>query len=650
MKLLAALLIAATATRVESIEVATAGDACAVRLALSGAPGRVSVQREGDLSRVSISGARLGAAFAGGHRFTWSAGGGAGDREPGALRLGRLDLAADESDVHADLSLPAGTTVEARSEPGAVCLVLHDTAALEAATRRAAADHAPQEAPASLPAAATAPDPPPAATGPAPAPDPSRSSVAPLPASVESALVAPAAEGPAVQTPSAEPAPGQLPPPQDAPASSVTELARTLFRATDATATSAESGGGTIADLYPGLFPSGVPEAQTGETLANAVDAAIAPGVPLGPFRVRASLDSRFVDADTFLGPTPTRDRFLEVGPKVVAEAPLGAGRFSADYAPVLRAFARYDRINSSSQFAGVSLDLPVSGAVTLRAGDRFASSTLDTRLVDPGGEYFFGLGHFHRNDLDAGARVLLGPRLTLELSGAAGRVRFLEQTSFFDYDSRSASAGFGFELTPGLKAIAAYVYDTVPRPAERPQAEARAHSARLSLNGELLPLLTGELSLGYRSQQNPAAAEGGRNYSGLTASGILTQRLGHESLLSLSVSRSTPASAFEGNGFYVASSIQASAEAPLPLALQLRGGVGYQWSAYRTSAAELGRPRRDQLLGWYLALRRPLPRRLTLSGTYRVENRYSNLDRFDTDSSGFMLQLEWDALGAKDR
>ena len=441
-------------------------------------------------------------------------------------------------------------------------------------------------------------------------------------------------------------------PPSPAPVApaSISELARTLFPAPDATATSADPSGDTVADLYPRLFPSRVPEAQPDERPANAVDAAGAPGVPLGPFRVRASVDSRYVDADTFLGPTPTRDRFLEVGPKVVAEAPLGAGRLSADYAPVLRAFARYDRVNSSSQVAGASLDLPLSGALTLRAGDHFVSSTLDTRLVDPGGEYFFGLGRFHRNDFDGGARVLLGPRLTLELSGAAGRVRFVEQTSFFDYDSRSASAGFGFELTPGLKAIASYVYDAVPRPAERPQAEARAHSARLALNGELLPLLTGELSLGYRSQQNPAAGAGGRSFSGLTASGTLTQRLGRESLVSFSVSRSTPASAFESNGFYVATSTQASAEAPLPLALRLRGGIGYQWSAYRTPASEIGRPRQDRLLGWYLALRCPLPQRLTLSATYRVENRHSNLDRFDSDSSGFVLQVEWDALGAKDR
>jgi hypothetical protein len=170
------------------------------------------------------------------------------------------------------------------------------------------------------------------------------------------------------------------------------------------------------------------------------------------------------------------------------------------------------------------------------------------------------------------------------------------------------------------------------------------------SLEGDILPLLSGQLSLGYRSQRNPAAGEGGQSFSGLTASGVLNQRLGRESLVSIYVSRSTPASAFEANGFYVASSLQAAAELPLPLSLQLRGGIGYQWSAYRTVASELGAPRHDRLLDWYVALRRTLPRHLTLSGNYRSAHRDSNLDSLDTDSSGFVLQLEWDPYAGASR
>ncbi|HSD65157.1 MAG TPA: outer membrane beta-barrel protein, partial [Vicinamibacteria bacterium] len=375
-------------------------------------------------------------------------------------------------------------------------------------------------------------------------------------------------------------------------------------------------------------------------------------GAALGPFRVRASVDARYVDADTFVESTavPTRDNYLEVQPRIEGVAPIGEGRFTLDYVPVFRAFAQYDDVNSSSHSVGARIDLPVGGRLTLRASDRFRAGVLDTRVVDPGGEYFFGLGHFRRNDADAGASIMVGPRLSVELGGALGSVRFQEDSSFFDYDTRAASAGFGFELTPSLRAVASYVYDDVPRPVERPEAEATAHSARLTLSGDILPLLSGEVSVGYRNQDSPNAGPGGTSYSGFTMGAALTRQVGREALLAVYASRSTPLSAYEENAFYVSTVLQGTLQVPMPAQFQLRGGLGYQWNDYRTVASEIGRPREDRILGWYMSLRRPLRHNLHLSGTYRSEDRRSNVDAFDTDADGFHFQLEWDVFGSSPR
>ena len=346
----------------------------------------------------------------------------------------------------------------------------------------------------------------------------------------------------------------------------------------------------------------------------------------------------------------PTKASYLAVQPRVEAVAPVGEGRFTLDYAPVFRAFAAYDQVNSSSQALAAGLDLPVGGRVSLNVRDRFQAGVLDTRVVDPGGEYFFGLGHFRRNDVNAGASIAVGPRLSVELAGALGAVRFQEPANFFPYDTRSASAGLGFELTPNLKAVASYVYDAVPRPDERPEAELTANSARLSLSGEILPLLTGELSVGYRSQDSPNAGPGGTSYSGFVMSAALTRQLGRESSLGIYASRTTPVSAYEENGFYVSNSVQGTLQVPLPAQFRLQGGVGYQWNDYRTVAIEIGSPREDRILGWYVGLRRPVRQNLFLSGAYRSEDRRSNVDTFDTNADGFYFQLEWDIFGAPSR
>ena len=89
--------------------------------------------------------------------------------------------------------------------------------------------------------------------------------------------------------------------------------------------------------------------------------------------------------------------------------------------------------------------------------------------------------------------------------------------------------------------------------------------------------------------------------------SAALTRQLGRESSLALYASRSTPVSAYEENAFYVSTGLQGTLQVPLPAQFQLRGGLGYQWNDYRTVASEIGGPREDRILGWYVGLRRPV-------------------------------------------
>ena len=645
--LLLALAVAAAA-RVESVGIATAGTGTGLLVVLSGRPGLVAVQREGESARVSIGGSALGQAFGGGDHFSWTPSGRDADllaRSPAHLR--RLDVVATPSDVSLLLRLPTDTSIDLRPEARGLLVFFRESAPAAAkpatpvpAAARGAAAPPPSEPPPSEPPPSEPRPEEPKPAKPAKAPEAAAKTTAPQPP--------PSAPRPQPPAPPANPAATEgaatTPPPV------TPDLVRALFPGAASETTEGEKP--SVAELYQQLWPGGQPEAAPAASAATETTAAEDTGRPLGPFRVRAGLDARYVDADTFVDASArtTRDRYLEVVPRVDAETPLGAGRFSLGYNPSLRAFATYDEVNSSSHLARADLELPIADTLTLHAADRFVVGTLDTRYADPGGEYFFGLGRFWRNDVDGGAKLALGPRASLELGGATGRVRFLESSSFFDYDTRRLSAGIGYELTPSLRAVAYWDYDTVPRPDERPEAESRAHQGRLSLRGDILPLLSGELAVGYRDQKNPNAAPGGTRYTGLTWAGSLQRRLSPEATLGLNLSRTTPVSSFERNGFYVATSLQASIALPLPFEALLDGGVGYQWNDYRTVAAGVGAPRTDRLLGWYAGLRRPLHRRLYLSGLYRAENRRSNVDSFDTSTDGFYVQLQWNPIGPAPR
>ena len=631
MSLLAALVLAAATARVESVSLTTLDSRLAVRVQVSGTPGLVAVHREGDIARVSIMDTDLGLRFAGGRRFSWTPSDGF---DPALLaatpaKLDRLEIAASTTEVSVLLHVPPEVSVDVRRDSRGLLLVFRGAGVPAEPVRVARAKPVPEAAVAPVPTAAP------------PVAEPAV--VVPPPVMPEPSPAAPAV---------AEAAPPAAPPPV-APPTDTADLAKRLFPDAapgEAPATTT----GAVSDLYPRLFPTAAPQAQPEEALPppEVVKPGQEAGLALGPFRVRASVDARYVNADTFVESTavPTKASYLAVQPRVQAAAPVGDGRFTLDYAPVLRGLSDYDQVNSSSQGLTASLDLPVGGRVNFNVRDHFQAGILDTRVVDPGGEYFFGLGHFRRNDVNAGASITVGPRLSVELAGALGQVRFQEPADFFPYDTRSASAGFGFELTPNLKAIASYGYDTVPRPDEHPEAELTANSALLSLGGEILPLLTGNVSVGYRSQDSPNAGPGGTSYSGLVMSAALTRQLGRDASLGIYASRTTPVSAYEENGFYVSNSVQGTLQLPLPAQLQLQGGVGYQWNDYRTVAIEIGSPREDRILGWYVGLRRPVRSNLFLSGAYRSEDRRSNVDTFDTNADGFYFQLEWDIFGAPSR
>ena len=638
MSLLAALVLAAGVARVESVALTTANTRLAVRVGLSGQPGMVAVHREGGAARLSIMDAQLGLRFAGGSRFSWTQ---ADGFDPTLLAatpgLERIELEANPSEVSVLLHVPPEISIDVRRDARGLLLVFRTTPTAPEPVR--AAEVSPATAP---PAPVSKPI--------TPAPEPAPSGVpAVSPPSPPPAVVAEAAP-----TTSVAAAPSPAPVASPTPSPETAALAGSLFPAPGVEAPPTTAGAARVTDLYGQLFPSGAPRAETTYGTAPAPEGEVVEteGLVAGPFRLRASVNAGYIDADTFVESTsePTRDRYLQVSPWVEAATPVGAGRLVLEYSPTFRAFATHDQVNSSAQLVSGNLELPAGPNVNISLRDRFTSGVLETRDVDPGGEYFFGLGRYNHNAFGATASIQLGPRMSVELGGAFGTVRFQEASTFFDYDTRSANAGLGFEMRPNLRTVFSYVYDQVPTPEERPEAEAHAHNAQATLIGDVLPRLSGRLSVGYRRHDSPNAGEGGQSYSGLTFSGALIRQLGPESQLTFFVNRSTPVSAFEDNAFYVYTSLQASLRVPLPAQLSLDGGVGYQWNDYRTVAEEIGSPREDRILAWFVGLRRPIVRRLLLGALYRSEERRSNVDRFDTNADGFVLQLEWDIFGTPRR
>lgn len=399
-----------------------------------------------------------------------------------------------------------------------------------------------------------------------------------------------------------------------------------------------------VEQLFPLLFPGRQP--RTAEPLAAVPEPTTSGGgIRLGPVALNPALVVRYVDADaTFLEtPTPVRARYLEIQPSLAATLDRGffGGQLTASYEPRFRtSVERIPVLDEPSHFINVGLNVPVGSFLWFSATDQYSRGSIETQVVDPGREYFFDIQPFERNQLTLNARTETSSRIELT-AGASFTQETLDPSSgYFDNDWRAYQAGLRYELTPVLSLGLGYEYEHVPPPDARPIVESTAHSARLSLEGELSASTRASAYLSYRRQDNPLAEPPGDGYRGVTFGGNLVRQMARGGDIRLGAQRATQLSAFEGNAFYLATGLQAAARVPLFWALEATGSASYQWNDYELIAEGLTKPRADELFGWTLGLARPLTRWSYLRADYSQDRRTSNVPGLSTRTHAFVLQL----------
>ena len=408
-----------------------------------------------------------------------------------------------------------------------------------------------------------------------------------------------------------------------------------------------------VAELYPLLFPSGSGRAAP-PPVAGAIDDGAEAGWWLGPLLLRPGITARYVNSNSVFidGPEPTRVQYLEVQPIIdgwIGHAG-GDGRVSLSYAPRFRTGSSEDVVNSTTHALDAGLTYAFSPGSGLGADYRFVSGTLETREVDPGGEFFFGLQPFTRHGVSGSLDAAIGGVWGVGVGGDWNWIDIQqeEESGFFSHQRGGVDANLWRDLSPTLRLRAGYRRDELPAPESRPIAESSADSAYVSLDGELSPTLRASLRLGYRRQENPALEGPGSSFSGLTYRGTVTRDFSWSSLVRLGLFRGTLPSAFQTNSFYVSTGAGLSAQFPLPLRLSAVASLEYRRNSYERPTlvldpdgnAQLSDPRSDDLFGWSVGLARALGRWGFIRADYRQQNRDSNVPAFRNDTETFVLQL----------
>jgi hypothetical protein len=293
------------------------------------------------------------------------------------------------------------------------------------------------------------------------------------------------------------------------------------------------------------------------------------------------------------------------------------------------------------------SADVPIGTFVILRGSYHYANGLLETTEVDAGREYFFQLAPFVRHQTRVGATANPGGLLNVDVDAMRDSVQVDDTSGFFDHRTETIGGKLNYQLGAASRAYVSYEFSRVPPSDERPIVESDANTVAVGVAGELTPLLTADVTLGFTSLSAPLAGEGGTSYRGSTLAASLRREFSPSASVTLLGSRGTYPSGFENNAFYLASGAGVETDLGLPLSLVFHAALGGQVNSYRVPAAGLDVPRRDEIWAWSVGLGRALSRWAFLRADYRRERRNSNLPAFQTRAHLFMVQLGIGFLGS---
>jgi hypothetical protein len=373
----------------------------------------------------------------------------------------------------------------------------------------------------------------------------------------------------------------------------------------------------------------------------------------LGFIRFRPWVAISYVDTKSSLEtPEPVRDKYFEIDPHLGlglgANLPLpGQGRLLLTYEPRFRLSSSFEELSHPTHLASGTANLPIGAFVILRGSYHYANGLLETTEVDPGREYFFQLAPYVRHQTRLGATANPGGLLNVDVDAMRDSVQVDDASGFFDHRTETIDGKLNYQFAATARAFLSYVFSRVPPSEERPIVESRAHTVALGVVGDLTPLLTADVTLGFTSLSAPFAGEGGTSYRGSTLTATLRKEFSPSASVSLLASRGTYPSGFENNAFYVASGAGAAVDLGLPFSLVFHASAGGQVNSYRVPATGLDVPRRDEIWDWSVGLGRALTRWAYLRADYRRERRNSNLPAFQTHAHLFMVQLGLGFLGS---
>lgn len=395
-----------------------------------------------------------------------------------------------------------------------------------------------------------------------------------------------------------------------------------------------EATDGADQELFFNLFPTPAGDQQTLFNV-NPIDDLVPNeaviGIRVGRFALQPSIDASYVRGSNLLlqSEDTFSDNALLVRGRIAARLLDSANEFTISYEARYRDFERFELQDNFTNIVNVNAKIMTTPRSSIAFANHFIQGAFESHEFDPGGEIVGNTDPFYRNRVEGIYAMELSERLGGEISGSFNRVEFTDPVNdFFDYDQTNLGISMLYSLSPLTSLVGEYVRATTRPDPTRPEAESDANVVLFGLRGEITPLLSGRVRVGYTSETFEQAVVA-QSYSGFVADIRLKRQFGTESVLDFTVGRRTSPSSFQQNGFYLSNYGTVRFVAPIVEKLRFSANAAFFGNNYPLTDIATGIDRLDRTFSGAVGVAYFWTPLSYLSVDYRHDRRNSNLEQF---------------------
>jgi hypothetical protein len=369
--------------------------------------------------------------------------------------------------------------------------------------------------------------------------------------------------------------------------------------------------------------------------------------IQVGPFLFSPAFELSWQDRDNifFTPDNEVADQLWLARARLLFELPIYESYVRFSYTPQYRDFVDYELEDKWGHFFNAAGGFQFANGMTLDVVYDYIIGNLETREVDPGGELVFGDRNFTKNFASVELGYWFGPRDGLTVRADWTDIQYDEPELFFPYSRVFAALGWKHQINPVLVMDLEYGHTEFDAEdfadVDNSFRDSSSDQATVGLRGQLSPVVTTELRVGYR-QTSYDVLPGDpptEDFKGVIADGFISWDLAHGGFLRFDAVRSDYPSNFAREAYYVATGGTLSYNIDRGrLFGQLLGR--YQSNDYELPNPATGTVRSDNITMFGAGLGYRFSSLLSLRGAYLYEDRDSNIYNFGYTSNTFTLGL----------